>query len=73
MICLIGFKRSSKHDAGVGLSHATKANEPEPEQLAQTTAMDENETSSLDESNLQSLLDNVRYNTAYKIFLLPIT
>ena len=51
----------------------TKANEQEPEQFAQTTVMDENETSSLDESNLQSLLYNVRYNTAYKIFLLPIT
>ena len=62
MICSIGFKEAiSKHDAGVGLSHATNANEQEPEQLPQTTAMDEDETSPLDESNLQSLLDNVRY------------
>ena len=29
--------------------------------MPQTTAMDEDETSPLDESNLESLLDNVRY------------
>ena len=62
MICLIGFKRSNfKTRRWCCLSHATNANEQEPEQLPQTTAMDEDETTPLDESNLQSLLDNVRY------------